>query len=324
VRKIPLNVCPSVSLKQLTQHVASRRHIDEDLQPYVCIYDSCSESHPAFSSFALWLAHMKGHDRRWHQRAFPTSSWICAVCDDNPDTHTSPEALHAHIVQAHGDMFPSPQLPAIARQSKVERPRPWNECLLCCFTVEDAESPPKRRKDQPVNETSNKRSRTSFAMKHPRADRDVDQESDRSKDSPDVAALKLTSDNAETMARHVAAHLQVLMLLTIRLAHTYDIHGQDTQDDANNASVDIGDSDDVFTRSARTPITDPVPTEDVDMPDAHGEGLEIADIPEDDLAIRDVGNAMGHCIFCRQDEGHDPSEEFEAFLTCGKCAENNG
>lgn len=52
---------------------------------------------------------------------------------------------------------------------------------------------------------------------------------------------KLTSDNAEMMARHVVGHLQVLMLITIRLAALQD-EEHDGKDDTNSDSVDFGDS----------------------------------------------------------------------------------
>ncbi|KLU87691.1 hypothetical protein MAPG_06685 [Magnaporthiopsis poae ATCC 64411] len=260
-----------------------RRHIDEDLKPYTCISDACSDGHPAFSGFAPWLSHMKEHNRRWHQRVFPTSSWICAVCDDSPDIHTSPEALHEHMVQAHGDMFPTCQLQAIARQSKVERQRPWNECLLCCFPVDKTEPPPKRRKEQLVNEADNKSRRTSFATKHPEPEREDEQDSDASDDYLDVSGLALTAGNAETMARHIASHLQALMLLTIRLALLSDDHSQETQDHANSASVDPGDSGEASsTESAQDSAADTVFTENVEMPDADGETLEAADMPQVD------------------------------------------
>ncbi|AEO71873.1 uncharacterized protein THITE_49644, partial [Thermothielavioides terrestris NRRL 8126] len=266
-----------------------RRHIDEDLKPYTCISDACSDGHPAFPGFASWLAHMKEHNLRWHQRVFPTFSWICALCDDNDDIHKSPDALHDHLVQAHGDMLPPAQLQVIARQSKVERPRPWNECLLCHFTVEDAEPPPKRHREQPVNEAAGgKSSRTNFAMKHPEPMRDIDQDSDTSDDPLEEAGLVPTSDNAETMARHIASHLQALMLLTIRLASVHDDRDQDRQDDANSVSVDAGDTDDAsFVKSAAREAAT-VSTEDVEMPDADGEVLEPADLPPDDPAIPDA------------------------------------
>ncbi|SPQ27139.1 50fb5322-f6f5-45bd-bf2d-c3b8a4488d95 [Thermothielavioides terrestris] len=183
----------------------------------------------------------------------------------------------------------SVQLQAIARQSKVERPRPWNECLLCHFTVEEAEPPPKRHREQPVNEAAGgKSSRTSFAMKHPEPMRDIDQDSDTSDDPLEEAGLVPTSDNAETMARHIASHLQALMLLTIRLASVHDDRDQDRQDDANSVSVDAGDTDDAsFVKSAAREAAT-VSTEDVEMPDADGEVLEPADVPPDDPAIPDA------------------------------------
>ncbi|PHH71554.1 hypothetical protein CDD82_6444 [Ophiocordyceps australis] len=45
-----------------------------------------------------------------------------------------------------------------------------------------------------------------------------------------------------------------------------------------------------------------------------GEGAD-----EDDESDAAVGNT---CIFCKQDEENDPSEDFEAFLTCKGCSEN--
>ncbi|KAL8305772.1 hypothetical protein RB601_009315 [Gaeumannomyces tritici] len=275
--------CGKIIGKQDMNDSDWRRHVDEDLKPYTCISDACSDGHPAFPSFALWLSHMKEHNRRWHQRAFPTSGWICALCDDSPEIHTGPEALHGHLVQAHGDVFPESQLQAIARQSKVERPRPWDECLFCCFKVEETEPPPKRRKEQLVNKAGNKSSRTSFAKKHPKLERETDQGSDASDDSLDVPGLTLTADNTKTMARHIATHLQALMLLTIRLAFLSDDHSQETQDHANSVSVDAGDSDEVpSTKSARESAADTVSTEDAEMPDFDGEVLEAVDMPQVD------------------------------------------
>ncbi len=163
-----------ITVPDLTCSGSIRRHVDEDLKPYTCISDTFSDGHPAFPRFAPWLTHMMQHDRRWNQKVFPTSGWICALCDDSSEILTSPETLHRHLVSAHGDMFSPTQLQSIARQSKVERPRPSNECVLCCFTVKEAEeSLPKRRKEQSVNEAGSKHSRTSLSMRHPSPQRDI-------------------------------------------------------------------------------------------------------------------------------------------------------
>lgn len=45
--------------------------------------------------------------------------------------------------------------------------------------------------------------------------------------------------------------------------------------------------------------------------------------PEDEDEDEDEENTNGNnCIFCKQDEEHDPAEEFELFLCCSRCADN--
>jgi histone acetyltransferase SAS3 len=43
------------------------------------------------------------------------------------------------------------------------------------------------------------------------------------------------------------------------------------------------------------------------------------DIEDEDESASGMPNL---CIFCKQDEEHDPSEEFEPFLACSSCGEN--
>ncbi|KAK4249558.1 hypothetical protein C7999DRAFT_39384 [Corynascus novoguineensis] len=52
--------------------------------------------------------------------------------------------------------------------------------------------------------------------------------------------------------------------------------------------------------------------------EAEWEAAENGDADDDD----ELENTAGHCIFCKQDEEHDPSEEFEVFLACTKCGDN--
>jgi histone acetyltransferase SAS3 len=58
--------------------------------------------------------------------------------------------------------------------------------------------------------------------------------------------------------------------------------------------------------------------------DAESEGEAEWEAAQNDDADDDdeSENAAGHCIFCKQDEEHDPGEEFEAFLACTKCGDN--
>ncbi|AEO64301.1 uncharacterized protein THITE_135612 [Thermothielavioides terrestris NRRL 8126] len=58
--------------------------------------------------------------------------------------------------------------------------------------------------------------------------------------------------------------------------------------------------------------------------DAESEDEAEWDAAENDDADEDEesGNTAGHCMFCKQDEEHDPAEEFEVFLACIKCGDN--
>ncbi|KAM4062857.1 MOZ/SAS family protein [Hirsutella rhossiliensis] len=59
-----------------------------------------------------------------------------------------------------------------------------------------------------------------------------------------------------------------------------------------------------------------VPDEESDEDGAAWEDGDVADDDESDAAPPNA------CTFCKQDEENDPSEDFEAFLTCTTCGEN--
>jgi len=250
---------------------------------------------------------MRDHGKKWHQRVYLTSTWGCAVCDQGNAVYQSPEALHAHISELHPNTFPPESLDVISRQSKMERPRASNECLLCCFTIENVKPEtmtvlPKRQKPQ-VEHERRKSARTTTSMRHPATEKIVDdadlEESDRF-----LAATGGDQDLAktETTARHIASHLQTLMLLLMRVSSLQ--HEQpDDGDDSKSVSVDIGDSDGMFILSQRdTPGGSQVDgsTEMQDIEPLGGEdvvGSHLADmfysdempVPDTDMDITSLG-----------------------------------
>jgi hypothetical protein len=193
---------------------------------------------------------MVGHSRRWYQRVFLTEGWACLVCDFK-QIYTSPTDLLPHLESAHADQFNMDQLHAISRQGVVVRPRRWNECPVCGFTVEEAQehnSPeyPKRQGGH-LQGASAKMARTTLESgipsRHrggstvtpeaPSSDSDVE-----SSDSDEGAPANNESHNAIVMARHIAAHHQVLMLLTIRFAAMLNAEDEFNDYDSAN-SLDI-------------------------------------------------------------------------------------
>lgn len=190
---------------------------------------------------------MELHDSRWHQQIYLTSSWVCTVCEFNQDVYSSPQALYSHLEESHSDDFTNEQLQAISRQSKTEEPRASDDCLLCCFEVQDkgnTDEPmfPKRRKGQPKQEAS-KRARKTLEMTSPNPHNSDLDLSDNSSDSDDMSShqnrRQRNKDRSKAVARHVAVHLQVLMLLTLRFAAALEHDDEDLDDGAKSDSVNI-------------------------------------------------------------------------------------
>ncbi|KAH6607650.1 hypothetical protein Trco_003963 [Trichoderma cornu-damae] len=245
--------CSELFSKKTLSESEWRRHIDRDLKPYVCLSQGCPEAHPVYPTFDEWFRHMELHDWRWHQQAYLTSSWVCSICEFSQDVYSNPQTLYLHLEESHHGDFTTAQLQAISRQSKTEQPRAWNDCLLCCFTVEDQADEdeavfPKRRKGQQKHESA-KSARTTLKMTNPSPHSPDPDFSDTSSDSDDMSSHQRRRqeriDRSRAVARHVAVHLQVLMLLTLRFAALQNDDGQLVDDDdlkSDSVDVDEGNS----------------------------------------------------------------------------------
>lgn len=200
---------------------------------------------------------MQLHDRRWHQKLYLQPRWVCTVCRSSYQTYDTPQALYSHLQQSHSEDFTETQLQVISRQSKTARQRAWNDCLLCSLTVEiennqESEAGDKRRKGQSANQAI-KRSRMSLATRsddpHGESSRDSDTNlvsgSDSDSDSiseSDINESGHVKDRSKAVARHIAGHLQMLMLLTLRFVALINDSGIN-DDEANSDSVEVDEGD---------------------------------------------------------------------------------
>ncbi|KAL6815028.1 hypothetical protein J3E69DRAFT_105352 [Trichoderma sp. SZMC 28015] len=215
-----------------------RRHVDRDLEPYICLSEECAESSAGFSTFEDWSDHMQTHGQRWHQDVYLMPSWICAICEDDHNAFGDPENLHSHMQETHIDQFSAEQIQIISRRSKISRRRSLNECPLCCFQIRDIDLETKvvsqKRAGEPLEGKSNKTTRTS-----------IDRSSPKLHANTDNSTTESSSQGSKIMTQHIASHLQALMALTIRIASR-----QTDQSVAMEISSDVVDSDDAFS-SAR-------------------------------------------------------------------------
>ncbi|KAN0066704.1 hypothetical protein V8E54_015174 [Elaphomyces granulatus] len=209
-----------------------RMHVDKDFKPYICISEKCSETTCSFATFKSWHGHMlEKHGLVWHEEVHPPSSWLCAICHGTVDGFRSPEALYTHMESTH--QFTETQLEAIVHQSRIQVRRQQDICPLCCLHVEEdsalSTDPRKRQQEPPPSESIPKRARTSIDLRT----RTSQITNDTAKSSPsqqiqlgNIAKDHKSSHIEMAMARHVAAHLQGLMFLTIRLMSLLDDSGQ--------------------------------------------------------------------------------------------------
>ncbi|KAM0465683.1 hypothetical protein ACHAPV_001740 [Trichoderma viride] len=143
------------------------------------------------------------------------------------------------------DDFSSTELQTISRQSKVEQSRAWNDCLLCCFTIKerkgkDESIASKRQNTQQKQETvkSSRKNLETTGPDHPNLDLELSGTSSDSDNAGSHQQTKQRQERSNTVARHIAAHLQVLMLLTLRFA-ALQSNDKDADDDLKSNSVDV-------------------------------------------------------------------------------------
>lgn len=194
---------------------------------------------------------MELHDWRWHQRVYLATTWECTLCDFDQKTYNNPETLYSHLTESHSNSFTGEQLHTISRQSKIEQPRSWDDCPLCGFTIKEQND-----KDKPnVSERQKEKQKQEIVEisgeileminpGHHNSDLDVSDASDDSDDSVDADShqqKRQIKDPSNEIARHIATHLQLLMLLTLRFAdlQSYYIHDIFPDGDIKSNSADI-------------------------------------------------------------------------------------
>ena len=266
-----------------------RRHIERDLTPYVCLSEDCTESHKSYPNFFQWFEHMQQHGRRWHQKSYLKPSWVCTVCQSGYQAYNTPQALHSHLQESHSDDFTEGQLQTISGQSKTEKQRAWTDCLLCSLTADvesntEYETGDKRRKVQSGNEAI-KSARTSLETRSAGPQGQHSEDSDTTLDSDSDSGTHepgCSNDHSKSVAKHIAGHLQMLMLLTLRLAALMNDTGID-EDDVNNNSVEVDGGDSIVGGSVEKGSFS-----DIDVEMGNQELADEAHDPDDDVRNDDT------------------------------------
>ncbi|KAB8278134.1 hypothetical protein BDV30DRAFT_234081 [Aspergillus minisclerotigenes] len=208
------------------------------------------QGYPTFATLDDWLHHMMGHSQRWHREIYNSNPWwVCAICDDRNDVFSSPDTLSTHTREVHSPELTTDQLDAISRVSKTLLPRPRDGCPLCgyrvagnSFQTQQIRPSPHgcaKRTQKPASEKNSKSARTSFENRHavPHSSINNFSSSSAEDEGPELLTAPTHTEMGDMVARHVAAHFQALMLLTIRLA-SIQVEDKDTLEDVRSDLCD--------------------------------------------------------------------------------------
>lgn len=120
------------------------------------------------------------HGHKWYQEVHAPSAWVCPLCTDEEVAFSQSHDFTAHLREIHKGIFTEPQIEAITKQSWFQVSRPRGVCPLCCL---------------PIGRQQNRQSK------------EAEHEHSASSSTP----------SPELIGSHIAAHLQSILLLTLRL-----------------------------------------------------------------------------------------------------------
>jgi hypothetical protein len=248
----------------IADQIIYRKHVDDDLMPYVCISEKCCEHIQTFSTFRSWYGHIiSQHGLLWHQEAHPSSSWVCPVCQDRTDHFKTAGDLYIHMQATHP--FSETQLEAIVHMSRILVRRRPDVCPLCCLRVEDDEVTQAKSKRAPELDATKQAADLGKRHQEPPVSESVPKRLRQRQTGSDPPVTMETANGrletitegndkkarVELMARHVAAHLQTLMSLTIRLLELRDSAG-----DVSSSASSLADTGDNSTWNISSELYD--------------------------------------------------------------------
>ena len=116
------DIC-GATLRNIRNRIDWKRHIFEDLQPYICTFPSCEKHLVKFATRNQWA----DHEFTEHRVA---RSWTCPECQRKIDTESG---LIAHLRETHSEIIEEHQVRSLAAASVKTEPAAIEDqqCALC-------------------------------------------------------------------------------------------------------------------------------------------------------------------------------------------------
>ncbi|KAH7380831.1 hypothetical protein BKA64DRAFT_630742 [Cadophora sp. MPI-SDFR-AT-0126] len=100
------------------------RHVLDDLEPYICVFEDCSDAHRLFRDRAAWLSHMQ----ETHTR-----QWTCRAAGHKLLIFETEQGFEDHMRLDHANGFKESQLPWYKKRSQGPATSLFSECPLCGY-----------------------------------------------------------------------------------------------------------------------------------------------------------------------------------------------
>ncbi|KAH8891428.1 hypothetical protein GQ53DRAFT_648635, partial [Thozetella sp. PMI_491] len=99
-----------------------RKHVIMDLDPYICLFRSCSSAEQIFSTRASWLEHMrKAHNSRWK----------CRICPGSVGLFNNARELDFHISSEHAHHLLAGERASLIKNSEISAGQIFESCPFC-------------------------------------------------------------------------------------------------------------------------------------------------------------------------------------------------
>ncbi|KIX05938.1 uncharacterized protein Z518_03912 [Rhinocladiella mackenziei CBS 650.93] len=130
-------------------------HVGQDIKPYVCLSQDCTQNPQYFARSRDWKQHMhKIHTPQWIRSMHNPLIWKCPVCSSTSATEFVSEeklqqSLVEHMKQKHAELDEDDQW-NLASVSGIPTPRPVDVCPIC----KDDHKPKARQRHAPQGNRS--------------------------------------------------------------------------------------------------------------------------------------------------------------------------
>lgn len=106
------------------------RHLLEDLQPYICLFENCDTPGKTYSSFRMWWTHLHHHHYDSWECHLPIENGSRDAIDDDVLTFYTCEKFAMHFEMEHLDHNLSSVEDPFLYRSQLDALSQW--CFVCC------------------------------------------------------------------------------------------------------------------------------------------------------------------------------------------------